>query len=298
MAGGQAVANANRGVTVFNLDPLRLIVIGHDTKDGPEHPDWAQGADDPASETRARNFLELGVMSPIHVRKDGRGPEAPLIVTQGRGRTKDARLANEIARREGLREIEVPVVVDKIDDALSVKRALAENYQRKTMTPIDRAAEAHRAITVHHVPIREVADSMGTSVGTVQSWLAWYELAGDVQKEVRKGRLSFSAAVCLADLPKVKQTEKAAEMIASGKTSMLAARQAKIDGKRETGQNTRSKSKSLAPSKKSIRDLIGKVGGRKIAVDAAELLRYVLGDCDMPENLAAETSEVDMEGGK
>lgn len=100
----------------FRFDPDVLVIIGLDTKDGPEHELWDERALLPYSEEMVLSLMDLGCLKTITVRKgeDGR-PE----IVDGRGRAIAGREANRRLRKLGKTELLVTI------PAMSIKATRA-----------------------------------------------------------------------------------------------------------------------------------------------------------------------------
>lgn len=209
--------DAPRG-THFHLDPSELIIIGLDTKDGPEHPLYDSRNALPLEEDRIANFAFYGVLKPVLVKKDG----DRLLVIDGRQRVRYARAANKELKKRGEELLRVPVIVKKGDDAhlFGVSRAANLHAVDDLITT---ARNAQRFLDMGR-DISEVATTFGVSASTVRNWIAMLDLAPAVQAQVVAGEIGTVAAVQLAQLP-------AAEQVA---TVEQVKAEAKANGKRVT----------------------------------------------------------------
>jgi ParB/RepB/Spo0J family partition protein len=266
--GGQALSY-KRGQT-FDVPADDIIIIGLDTKDGPEHILWQERATLPVEDSMVADIKERGVLEPVGLRKDGKNDEGNdrLLCVFGRQRVKAARKAG----------VPVKSMIIKDDDHGVFLMALSENSHRQDNDVITNAQEAHRAINVHKIEIAKVALATNASVQTVKSWLKWFDLDRSVQKAVERGKVAFTAAVELAELERSEQKKKLEELLAEGGTVTVSkTRRAKHDVKSRKG-----KSKSTThydpPHKRRLRKIVEHGNTYGLPTTFLSALRYVVGE--------------------
>lgn len=241
--GGQAINDAKRD-QYFWIDPKRAIVDGYDNDAGPESPYWVEDCKLVPDQAFIDDLIVNGVLQPVKVRKEGSGVDAPLHVTKGRKRTKGLRLANRALAKAGRPPLQLPVIIDKIDDKQVLLQALSENLQRFDTSPVDRAKMVQRLTSLHQVPIADIAVSMGESVQTAKGRLRWFDLDRKLQKAHEAGQVAFTAVVEFAELEREDQRLKLDEMLAEGGAITVGrVRRAKHEAKVAKGR----KSKSTTP---------------------------------------------------
>src|SRR5271154_3135578 len=126
MSGKQIVA-AKRG-TSFWYDPDKLVIIGLDTDDGPEHKLYDASIRKPLNETTVKNYMVHGVLQDVTCRKNGNRLEVVL----GRDRIRHAREAKKRRLAEGVKEFLVPIKVKRYASELEMHLAMrSENYHRR-----------------------------------------------------------------------------------------------------------------------------------------------------------------------
>lgn len=86
------------------------------------------------------------------------------------------------------------------DDATMERASIIENYHRKDVTPMERAAQIAGAIESGAMGIEELAETFGRSVDWVREQVAMMSWPGDVQDLVHRRVLSPSAARHLAQV--------------------------------------------------------------------------------------------------
>lgn len=190
--------DAPRG-THFMIEADDLVIIGLDTKDGPEHPLYDERILLPLDENRVPNYAHYGVLKPVLVKKDG----DRLIVVDGRQRVRYARAANKELAKRGDDLIRVPVLVKKGDDDELYGMGRAANLHTGD-DPISAARQMQRFIDRGH-DHTEAARTFGVSPSTVRNMVAMLNLAPEIQAEIQAKNIGTVAAVQLAALPQAEQ---------------------------------------------------------------------------------------------
>lgn len=224
--------------STFVYDPEDLVVIGHDTKDGPLHPLYAPDCNDPIDEAFQENVFLNGVDTDVTITKwEGR----PCVVV-GRTRVRAARVANKRRAKEGLPLIQIGCKVVSGTEAKLAARRIRENNVRKVVGVLQKAEDAQYLLD-QGMPIETVAIELGVKTKeTVKEWLAVLGSTADVRKAVASGRIGATAAAKIAKLVGGDAQKKAlADIIASGKGSTVEAKRAvrkakaKSEGKTSDG---------------------------------------------------------------
>jgi len=145
--------------------------------------------DEEALSSLVDSIRAVGVLQPVLVREAGTD-EFELIAGERRCRA---------ARRAGLQTI--PALVQVIDDASSLERALVENLHREDLNPIDEAAGYQQLIEEFHLTHEDVAKRVGKSRAAVSNALRLFQLPATVLRLVRDGNLSAGHARALLMSP-------------------------------------------------------------------------------------------------
>ena len=207
---------------VFWCDPNQLVIVGHDTPDGEDHPLWDARAFQAIEEPFVANILRNGVVSTITARSiDGQ-----LQVVEGRRRVLHAREALLRQVRDGIPAEEllrVPVRTMRGDDAhlLSVSR-VANSFRREEGV-LEKGFHAQRLLAMGRSEA-DVATTYGVDESTVKSWLSLLESDASLRKAIIEGRVAPSAAYRLAKLSHTDQRKALEELLASGNVSIREAR--------------------------------------------------------------------------
>lgn len=195
----------------FMMDPNELIVVGHDTKDGPENALFDPRVKLPMDESLVRNIQVYGVLEPILAVKDG---EKTMVVA-GRRRVLHAREAAKRQEKAGEVVLKVPVIFKRGEDQYLFGVARTENAGRVADGPMTNARNAQRMLDMG-ASEDEIAIAFQVKKQTVKDWLVLLGLAPKVKTAVEKGTLSASAAASLGKLPKEEQEKHLDELLAQG----------------------------------------------------------------------------------
>src|SRR5262249_40534323 len=140
----KAAYEAEGSTNLLLCDPDKLVIIGLDTKDGPEHPLYDERIKLAIPEEFILQIMHHGVKTPINVVKD---PETgKVLVKAGRQRVKAAREANKRLRKEGAEPILVKAVPERgfSDGAALMESVEIENTFRQEDSPLTRAKKIQR----------------------------------------------------------------------------------------------------------------------------------------------------------
>jgi ParB family transcriptional regulator, chromosome partitioning protein len=246
--GGQAM-DAKRLSGGFLVDPNKLVIIGLDTNDGPEHPLFDKRAKLPVDEDLADAMIREGFRGAIEVRKNGKSEDGEDIfeVVFGRRRTRAARRAGEKIKDE----FPVAVLVRKLDDEEAFAVRIGENIRRKDLSTLDKADELKRYITRGHNE-KEAALVFSMSENGVKNLMKVHDLSADVRKAVENEQLSVAAAAELADLPRDEQNVELKKLLDAAAQGTKATRQAAKKAKkaRNGGDGT------VAPPKRFVTNIL------------------------------------------
>lgn len=139
-------------------------------------------------EPLAESIRAKGVLQPVTVRASGSG-RYELIAGERRWRA---------AKMAGLETL--PAIVKEAGEAEMVELALVENLQRADLNPIEAALGYRRLIDEFHLTQEEVAQRVGTERSGIANHLRLLGLSGDIQEEIRGGRLALGHAKVLLSI--------------------------------------------------------------------------------------------------
>lgn len=222
---GRSQADGTRR-SYFVFDPAEVIIIGLDTKDGPEHPLFDGESNAHAAEKDAANIANVrtfGVLEPILFERDGNR----ILVVDGRTRVRWARAAAKLQKSAGEEVLVVPGLPKRGDGAMLYGISRAANTHRPDDTPLQNARNAQRLMDMGRSE-PEVAVAFGVTPQTMKQWLALLQLDPKVQRAVERG-MAVGAAAPLAKLPKAEQVAKLAELGSAKPTARAVANKLRAD---------------------------------------------------------------------
>lgn len=271
--GGQAM-DAKRLSGGFHADPNKLIIIGFDTDDGPEHPLWDKRGKLPPDENLANAMLREGFRGVIEVRKNGKDEETGediFEVVFGRRRVKAARLAQEKSKAPFL----VSILVRKFDDEEAFAVRVGENIRRQDLSTLDKADELKRYLSRGHNE-QEAALLFDMSVNGIKNLMRLHDVNAEVRKAVERDDISASAAAELADIPREEQSAALAELLKNAANGTKATRQAAKQAKHKRNNSD----KTIAPPKRFITNILklNDRHGGMLNGDVVKGIMWALGD--------------------
>jgi ParB-like chromosome segregation protein Spo0J len=271
----------------YSFDPYTLVIIGLDTKDGPDHPLF-DVTDRHKSIDRGmvESIKAFGCIEPIsfQVTKQSDGSTRCEVV-QGRRRVIHARIAqDELRTKDPSAECRVKgIKVSGAEDFELVGINVVTNEQRLNDDPLTKARKAKKMLSLKTDGAssrKEVAAAFGITQVQLGIWLKTLELDSSVLKMVESGELNFSSAAALTDVPKDQQQLAAKEL----RDSTPAEKQPTVDqARRKAAEKT---GKQVGLSLKTIRaitllieaDRQDEIGsGMKISDDVYDMLRIICG---------------------
>ena len=201
--------------------------------------------DEEALQELANSLKVHGLIQPITVRRMG-NDQYQLISGERRLR------ASKIA---GLKE--VPAYIRIANDQEMLEMALVENIQRESLNPVEIAITYQRLIDECALTHENLADRVGKNRSSVTNYLRLLKLPPDVQKALKKGKISMGHARALAGVNELGvQLSLLKEIIKNG----LSVREVEaLVRKQETSQKKKSKSKGkeLPADYQAVRNRLG-----------------------------------------
>ncbi len=232
---GKQVFEASRLGSGFRFEPENLVIIGLDTKDGPEHELWDERINLPIDESMVLSIMALGVQETITVRK---GFKDAAEVVNGRGRTLAGREANKRLKKLGEPLITIPALVERGDEGHMIHVLVATNEIRRPDDLLVKVAKLQRMLARN--PDRAAAAiAFGVTKTTIGNWLKVGDLPVVVKKAVAEGVMAASAAAKLHGLPKAEQLAELERVhAASASNGGKRVTASKVNGKTEPAAKT------------------------------------------------------------
>lgn len=135
-----------------------------------------------------------GIITPLTVRElDGTKEGADYEVISGH-----RRLA--AAKKLGLEHVPV-VVIDQVDDVRWLELNLAEQINRRDLTPLEEASAARKLVELAGYTPEQVGGKLGQSTSWVLKRLSLLTLAPEAQRALKKSEVPLTVAQGLAALP-------------------------------------------------------------------------------------------------
>jgi ParB-like chromosome segregation protein Spo0J len=195
-------------------DPNKVIIIGIDTDDGPEHWGYDEESNkNPLLEADVVFTYENGIIQNVLGRRDGDN----VVIVAGRGRTRQLREANTRRGADGHPVWYLPVRIVKGDARKMLALKHGENSHRREQSPFMRAQQAYEL--AQQFPEDQAATIMGLGLVQFRSILKLLDVGPAVKKAVMQGDLKPTAAIELAALPEAAQAEQLAAIMATAATS-------------------------------------------------------------------------------
>jgi ParB family chromosome partitioning protein len=262
---------AKRG-TIFMMDPDDVVVVGLDTKDGPEHPLHDERARLPVDENMVLDIMARGIISPITLRKNGDA----LEVQVGRQRVKSAREANIRLKKEKRPTISVPAMVRRDDDEDALAVMISENEKRVDDDQLTKAKKLKRFLDIGGTE-EDAVVMFGVTKVSLKNWLSLLDLDSKVQHMVSDGKLSASAAGDLSKLERKDQVEEAQRLIAAGTTTTADVKRTVA---KKRGRSRAEEDGLKPPGKVAIRKVIDLCndGGADIDDMVLKTMRWINGE--------------------
>lgn len=284
-------------LNAFGVDADDLVIVGYDTKDGPEHPLW-DGDRLPSviasiTEEWIRNLTSYGVLEPVLVRKNGERVE----VVAGRRRVLGARAASTRLKEAGSPPLLVPCMVKRTSDTDATGMVIAENEGRLNDAPIVRAKKLARLLARGYSET-SAAIAMCIPLEEVTRLLPLLDLDDRVQQMLEDRQLGQTVALTLRDLPREEQVAKAEAYVASGVTVEEARRQTKLRKNGANGANGHEKKEAPVRSSRPSTVLLRKLADDKEfmeglkGADARDLLLWILGEEGRARRIAGLTARL------
>ena len=200
--------------------PDDLLIVGLDTEDGEENALFDQRIFLQENEALIRNIMIYGVQQPVLCREEA----GALYVVDGRQRVRAARVAAKRQDEAGEFVVKVPVLIAKGDDSRMHGIMVSANEIRESDEILGKALKASRMLDLVG-DITEVGIAFGRSEQTIRNWLSLAGADPDIHDAVRSGKVSASAAIELANLPREEQVSALGEL--SNGTTVVTTTQAK-----------------------------------------------------------------------
>lgn len=205
------------------FDPETLVIVTD-----PKHPLFDERALLQPEERLILSIMDVGVIEPIVVRKNGeREKGVPNIeVVDGRQRVKAARIANHRILEQGGEPVRVPGV-RRLGDNVSLQGVMiTTNELRLADSPLVKAQKLSRYLALGRT-MEDAAVTFGATVSTLKGYLSLLTCHPDVIAALKKGRIGVTHAKMLSAMPQEEQPQKLVDILAKPE---------RVNGSRESGE--------------------------------------------------------------
>lgn len=189
------------GKEIQYVNPSDLFISGLDTEsDSSNDPLYDERIFLSENESLIRNILTYGVQLPVLVREE----DNRLFVVDGRQRVRAARAAAKRQDDAGEIRLRVPVIMVHGDDKRVQGIMISTNENREDDGILAKAIKAARMLDMWG-DMDGVCTAFGRGRGTLNLWLKLARAIPAVHTAINEGRLSASAGIEIAQLPRAEQ---------------------------------------------------------------------------------------------
>lgn len=267
-------------LNAFGIEPEKLVIIGLDTDDGPEHPLYDERVKLPVDEQFVQLMIAKGFKSTISVRKNG--PLAEVVA--GRQRVKTAREANKRLRElhKGLDADALEKVLIKVkcmpeggDDTEAEEAGYYENSYRFDDPPLIQSNKIKRYLDRGNSE-KDAALIFHCSVQHIKNMMRLHDLDASVRKAVERGDLKAAAAAPLADLTREDQKVALEKLLAEG--GRITERTTK-GATKDKKNGTSDADATVAPTKREVTRILKlNKETQTLSEEAVHIMLWMLGD--------------------
>lgn len=162
----------------------------------------------------AEGIAKVGLLQNLTVRPHPKQPGKFELIS---GETRHRAIEKLIAEKRAAADAQWPVVVVQVDDLTALTMSIAENTQRKNLTPLEEAEGFKKAIGMGGTT-KDLAAATGMTIRNVQLRLALLaDLTPKVQAALRDGRISLEHARELTKAPAKRQDSILDRIVPPGK---------------------------------------------------------------------------------
>jgi ParB family chromosome partitioning protein len=199
-----------------------------------------------------------GIIVPLVVRPR---PEGGYFLIAGERRWR-------AAQRAGLHE--VPVVVQDVEEATALERALVENLQRADLGPLEEAAAYQRLVDEYELSQDEIAERIGKDRSTVANAIRLLKLPPGAKQLVEDERLSMGHARALLGLDEAAEIERAARNVVEKQLSVRATEQLVRKAKSPAPERPVKKPATKSPSVRDLEERLTRSLGGPVTITEDE----------------------------
>lgn len=254
--------------------PEELVLVGKDTKDGPEHPLYSSRIHQELDRGFVDNIRYRGVQQAITIAFDS--SKRPLVVA-GRRRVLHAREANKQRKIDG----EQPYRIACIEKLNTNQRELvftksSENNFRIDTNPIEKAEEAANMLDAG-MTSEEVMIAMGWKQANLYRYLRLLKAPEDIKGAVREGKLNLRGALALLQMDDPEEREKELSAIMEQGGSLEHGKAKELEHKAKIQKSSRQNAPGRPPSKSLLKKVLSHPESEGLSTDVVCTLKWILG---------------------
>jgi|GEM_PF-6900792 len=241
------------------------------------------------------SILENGVRTPLWVRRDRANKEQPFILIAGERRLT---ALNQIWEEYETPDFKIPIDIYDVDEEEAELLMLAENMERKDLTPVDEANQVAKWLKMGLTPAEVVERFASVGMQRSEPWVEQRRvLAGasaNLKRKVAQGEVLLSVALDIArKVPSAAQSDALDKVLAKagGKKSKQRKAAAKV-----TGTAVRPGKKDLMAVMRTLNaaTVNGKVDAGEARKLAVRMLAFAAGEATKDEVLKGFMSSLNL----
>ncbi len=237
--GLEALMNANE-VTIQGSSSIKDIEI-ENIIPNPNQP--RTNFDDEALAELATSIKELGVISPITLRKN-KGENTYMIIAGER--------RYRASKSLGLKTI--PAYVRTASDDQVMEMALIENIQREDLNAIEIALTFYRLMEEYNMTQEKLSERVGKKRATISNYLRLLQLPAEIQMGVKDKKIEMGHAKALVSLADPVAQLKLYNTLLHTEMSVRKVEEL-VKLYRQTGSFEKTSTKPATPQLKELQDL-------------------------------------------
>ena len=215
--------------------------------------------DEEALQELAISIRELGVISPITLRKND---DDTYLIIAGERRFRAAKLA-------GLQSI--PAYIRTAKDEQVMEMALIENIQREDLDAIEIALAYQRLMDDYHLTQERMSERVGKKRATIANYLRLLKLPAEIQMGIKEHKIDMGHARAILGVKQpTTQLDLYKKILQSGlsvrRVEELASKEREAEERGERGEQVIKQEKQLLPEMQAVETHLERYLGSKVTL--------------------------------